>query len=169
VRSGELGDELTQAPSGGARGRLLAGRGQFCASPLGERRHADRGEHAVGDVQLLARVDAAVFAAQPLAVQEVRAGQIRALLGAPEPADRLAVPALGRIVAAQQGPRARLDAQPEIGSAGLSRGRQPVQRVRRQRGLTRTDRGFDQLGPRPVGKRPLVVPVACSAAASASA
>jgi hypothetical protein len=54
--------------------------------------------------------------------------------------------------------RARLDAQPEIGSGGLSRGRQPVQRVRRQRGLPRTDRGFDQLGPRPVGKRPVVVP-----------
>jgi hypothetical protein len=86
-------------------------------------------------VQLLARVDAAVFAPQPLAVQEVRAGQIRPLLGAPEPADRLAVPALGRVVAAQQGPR-----------------------VRRQRGLTRADRGFDQLGPRPVGKRPVVVP-----------
>ena len=39
--------------------------------------HADVREHGVSDSQLLTRVDAAVLASQPLAIQEVRASQRR--------------------------------------------------------------------------------------------
>ena len=55
----------------------LAGGDQLPARALGERRHADRGEHVVGGTQLLARMDAPAFAAQPLPVEQVRAGQLR--------------------------------------------------------------------------------------------
>ena len=53
------------------------------------------GEHLVRGAQLLAGVDAAVLAAQPLAVEQVRAGERDADAGAAEPLDRLAVEPLG--------------------------------------------------------------------------
>ena len=59
--------------------------------------------------QLGARVDAAVLAAQPLAVEEVRARELGPHARAPEALDRLAERALGVIALAQQRPRARLD------------------------------------------------------------
>ena len=45
----------------------------------------------VGGAQLLARVDAPALAAQPLAVEQVRAGELRPQPGPAEPVDRLAV------------------------------------------------------------------------------
>jgi hypothetical protein len=56
----------------------------------------------VRGAQLLARVTAAALAAQPLAVEQVRAGQLRADPGAAEPLDRLEIPALGAGVVAEQ-------------------------------------------------------------------
>src|SRR5262245_8911766 len=55
-----------------ALARLLARGDELAAGPLGERLHADGGEHVVGLAQLLARVDASALAAQPLPVEEVR-------------------------------------------------------------------------------------------------
>ena len=60
-----------------ALAHLLAGGQQLAAGALGERLRAHRGEHLVGRAQLLARVDAAVLAAQPLAVEQVGAGEVR--------------------------------------------------------------------------------------------
>ena len=84
----------------GAYAYLLARRDQLPAGAFGKRGHADRGEHVIGGPQLLPRVDSSVLAAQPLAVQQVGAGQIRAELGTAEPVDRLAVPALGGLAVA---------------------------------------------------------------------
>jgi hypothetical protein len=69
----------------------LAGGPQLAPGALGERFHAHRGEHLVGGAQLLARVQAAAFAAQPFAVDEVSAGERDANAGASEPLDRLAI------------------------------------------------------------------------------
>ena len=55
---------------------LLAGCEQLAAGALGERLHADRDEHVVGGPQLLACVDASALAAQPLAVEQMRAGEL---------------------------------------------------------------------------------------------
>jgi len=51
---------------------LLACRLKLIACALGEPLHPDRDEHLVGAAQLLARVDPAVLAAQPLAVEQMR-------------------------------------------------------------------------------------------------
>jgi hypothetical protein len=80
---------------------------------LGERLHADRVQHVVGRAQLPARVDAPALAAQPLPVQQVRAGQLRTQPGPAQPVDRLAVELVGGRPAAQQRPAVRLQAQPK--------------------------------------------------------
>src|SRR5215467_6299654 len=80
--AGQPGDQvLLRGQRGGgldaAASHVLAGSDQFPARAFGERRHADCGEHAVGLTQLLTCGEPAALAAQPLAVQQVRAGQLR--------------------------------------------------------------------------------------------
>src|SRR5580692_1518900 len=87
--------------------RLASGE-QFAACALGERFHADRGEHVVGRAQLLARVDAPALAAQPLPVQQMRAGEIWAQLRPAQPVDCLAITALGVRALAEQRLAARV-------------------------------------------------------------
>ena len=70
-----LGGEVV-ARLGGAPAHRLAGRGQLAAGALGERLRADAAEHLVRAAELLARVDAPVLAAQPLAVEQVRAREV---------------------------------------------------------------------------------------------
>ena len=82
----------------------LAGGQQLAAGAFGEPFHAHRGQHLVGDAKLLARVDAAIFAPEPFAVEQMRAGQIRTHAGAAEPLDRLTVQTVGGLALAQQGP-----------------------------------------------------------------
>ena len=121
---GEAGARLDRVPAD-----RLAGRRQLAPGAFGERLGADRGEHLVGGPQLLASVGAPVLAAQPLAVEQVRAGQFGPERSTAEPVDRLAVEALGGPALAQQRARARLDPQPELGPAGLGDARQPGQRI----------------------------------------
>ena len=52
--------------------------------------------------QLLVRIEAAVLAAQPLAVKQVGAGQLDADPGPAEPLDRLGVQGFGFVVRAEQ-------------------------------------------------------------------
>ena len=54
-----------------------AGRRQLAAGALGKRLHPDRREHLVRVAQLLAGVNAAILATQPLAVEQVSAGKLR--------------------------------------------------------------------------------------------
>src|SRR5262249_29716368 len=77
--------------------RGIAGGEQFTPGPLRESLDAHRGQHVVGGPQLVAGVRAAALAAQPLAVEQVCAGQFRADSGAAEPLDRLAVLQLSRL------------------------------------------------------------------------
>src|SRR3954468_23084627 len=53
--------------------RVLAGGLELDPGALGERFHAELGEQLVGGAQLLARVEPAALAAQPLAVKQTRA------------------------------------------------------------------------------------------------
>ena len=55
----------------------------------------------MGDVKLCPRVDPGALPAQPLSVQQVRAGEVGADAGTAKPLDRLAVPALGGVALAQ--------------------------------------------------------------------
>ena len=61
-----------------ALAHLLAGGQQLATGALGERLHPHLGEHPVRRPQLRARVDAPTLAAQPLAVEQVRAGVLAA-------------------------------------------------------------------------------------------
>ena len=85
-----------------APGRGLAGGQQLAAGALGERLGADPAEAVVGGSKLLARVDAPVLATQPLAVEQLGAGEVDHATGAREPLDRLAVEGLRSSSVAQQ-------------------------------------------------------------------
>src|SRR6185503_8305680 len=74
---------------------LLTRREQLASGALGERLHADRAQQVVCGSKLIARIDAAAFAAQPLAVEQVRPGQLGPERRATEPGDRLDVETLG--------------------------------------------------------------------------
>src|SRR3954465_8283885 len=87
---------------------LLAGGLKLLAGALGERLHADRGEHLVGRAQLVARVDPAILAAQPLPVEQMSAGELGTKRGPRQSLDGLAMQALGALTLAQECPAARL-------------------------------------------------------------
>ena len=122
-------------PGGGARAGGLAGGPQLAAGPLGERLHADLSEHLVRGAQLRPRLGPPALAAQPLTVQQVGAGELGPNAGAAEPADRLAVPALGVLAVAEQRPAARVDPLPPVGLADAGRLGQSAERAGGQPGL----------------------------------
>src|SRR4029450_5415757 len=103
----------------------LAGGEQLAGGALGERLHPHRREQLVSGAQLLTRVQPAALAAQPFAVDKMRAGELgadagtagpphpfpeeRRRAGEPgadagtaEPVDRLTVEVLGRLALAQE-------------------------------------------------------------------
>src|SRR5258705_9371808 len=86
----------------GALADGLAGGPQLAAGPVGERLHADLGGHLVRGAQLRPRVGPPALAAQPLAVDQVRAGKLKTNAGAAQLADRLAIPGLGVPAVAEQ-------------------------------------------------------------------
>ena len=73
----------------------LSGRHQLTPGALGERFGAHPVEHVVGETKLLTGVEPAVLAPQPLAVQQVGAGEIHDDPGPPQPLDRLDVERVG--------------------------------------------------------------------------
>ena len=92
---------------------------------------AHRGEQLARGAQLLARVDAPALAAQPLAVQQARAGELGREPRAAEALDGLAVEALGGVAVAQQ--RAQARPMPSAQSVPLACALEPVQGVARVR------------------------------------
>ncbi len=99
VRAGELIHRRD-----GALASALAGRQKLALSALRERLHANPVEHLMGAAQLLARVEAPVLAAQPFAVEQTRAGEVRTHVRTTQPADPFAIEALGGHALAQQRP-----------------------------------------------------------------
>ena len=96
---------------------------------------------------------AAALAAQPFAVEQVRAGELHADAGAAEPVDRLAVEALGGLALAEQRPRAGLDPERPVGAAGaasISESRRSASAARS--GVPAAGGRLDQLDQRP-GRR----------------
>ena len=128
---------------------FLAGRRQLDAGPLGERLHPDRRELVVGRAELCARVDATALAAQPLAVEQVRAGEFGAEPGAPETLDRLAV----ELVRVARGPPRARERVPRRRGSSRCRRRAPSRRACRAR--RRPPRaGRSAPPPRPVRSAP---------------
>ena len=69
---------------------------------LGECSHADRVQHLVRSAQLRAGIRPAVLAAQPFAVHQMGASELRPEPGAAEPVDRFAIQILSRPGGAQE-------------------------------------------------------------------
>ena len=149
--AGRLGGVLAQGFPGGQ---------QLAPGPLGEPLDTGRGQHLVGGPELIARVHAAALAPQPLAVEQMRAGQFHADTGPAEPLDRLAVQPLGGLVIAQQRPRAGLDAERPVGAGGRGHLLQTAQGADPALGLPGPGGGLDQLDRRPGGHPQLVRVVA---------
>ena len=104
----------------------------------------------VGGAQLLARVDAAALAAQPLAVEQVGAGELGAQPRAAQALDRLAIQALGGLAFAQQRARAGRDPQRPVGVGGTASPPRDARAARaRSRRVLAPGRGLDQLAQRP--------------------
>src|SRR4029077_17676678 len=103
-QSRDLGLLRSQLAAGldGALTGGLAGGEQLAAGPLGERPDAHRAQLLVGGAELRARLAAAALAAQPLPVEQVRAGELCADPGPAEPCDGLAVERLGVLAVAEQ-------------------------------------------------------------------
>ena len=74
-----------------------SGGDQFTAGSFGECVRAHVGEHVVGRGQLAAGIETAVLPPQPLAVQQVGAGELDAHASQAEPLDGLDVELLGRV------------------------------------------------------------------------
>src|SRR3954452_20525416 len=70
---------------------LLPRSPKLLARALGERVHADRAQHLGGSAQLVARVDPAVLASQPLPVEQMSAGELGTKRGPCESLDGLAM------------------------------------------------------------------------------
>ena len=60
------------------------------------------------------RVDAAPLAAQPLAIEEVRAGQLGPQPGTRETLDRFSIETLGSVTLADEGTAARCESQTPV-------------------------------------------------------
>ena len=98
-----------------------------------------------GCAEMLARVDAALLAAQPFAVQEMRTGELGPKPRTAQPLDRLPVQTVGYLTFAQQRPRAGLDPERPVGAAGARSLRKPIESVGRDLAAVAPDRRLDQL------------------------
>src|SRR6202042_525047 len=87
----------------------------------------------------------AALATQPLAIQEMAAGELDPDARPPEALDRLAIERLGRFPLGQQRPRASLDATRPVGASRHGCLRKPAKRVDRQLGLPGPGSSLDQL------------------------
>jgi hypothetical protein len=96
----------------------------------------------------VARVEAAPFAPQPFAVEQVGSRELYAHAGALQPLDRLLVAALGGVAIAEQCARAGLDAERPIAAAGPGADCQPLERPLRDGALAGAGRRLHELGNR---------------------
>ena len=96
---------------------LLARRLKLVLRALGERFHPDREEQLVGRAQLLARVDTATLAAQPLAVEQMRTSELGTQPAAAQPLDRLLIQALGGLARAYQGTGTSEDSERRVAAS----------------------------------------------------
>src|SRR4051812_14764233 len=94
-----LGGEFAPA-LGRALADALAGRQELALGSTRERFDAHAREHFQRSAQLRAGVDAPALSPQPLAVEQVGAGELEAQTGVPKPFDRFAIQALGRLAVA---------------------------------------------------------------------
>ena len=119
---------------------------QLAPGSFGECPGAHRLQHLVGGAQLLARIGPPVLTAQPLAVDQVRAGQLGADAGPAKVLDRRAVVPLGRLALAEQAASPRLDPQHPVGRGHPGTFGQPFQDGREELHIAGPGCRLGQLG-----------------------
>jgi hypothetical protein len=93
-----------------------------------------------------ARVDPPALASQPLAVEQMTAGELSSDAGTAEASDGLAVETLGGVALAEQGADAGFDPQRPLGGCHTRALGQPLERGLEERGITGPGRRLGQLG-----------------------
>src|SRR5262249_29153902 len=141
------GQRLALVDAAGAR--LLAGRDQLDAGALGERLHADRAEQVVRRVECDPSIVEATLLTQPLAVEQLRAGELGAETRAREAIDSLLIVGLGDVALTEERARASLDPERPVRPRGSRCLGQPTERGGRDVRLPEPDARLDQLGERP--------------------
>ena len=122
---------------------------------FGERLHPDRRELLIRGAELRAGVDAAILASQPLAVEQVRACELRAQSGAAQPLDSLSIQALGGLALAHQRAGTGPDAERPVGLRNGGRGSNALVRRARELGVAASRGGLEQLDRGPHGDEQL--------------
>ena len=123
----------------------LSGGLQLALSALRERSRSHLREGLVGCSQLLASIDAAVLAAQPLAVEQLGARGLDAKAALTQQRDRLPVEIVCVVTLADKGTRARLDAARPRRAARLRLLAERVDRPAGRVGFVAANRGLHQL------------------------
>src|SRR6516165_4749734 len=123
---------------------------QLATGSVGESTHPYHLRYAVRDLQLLARVAAAAFAAKPFTVEEVSTGKFGAGGGRAQMTDRLTVQPLGLVALAEQRAGACRDSQAPGGAGRQCELGEPSHGGSGQPGLAAADGCLDQLGQREV-------------------
>src|SRR4051812_31420285 len=113
------GEPVTRV--GRALAHSLAGRHPLTSRAFSESVHAgDLRPHPVRDPEMLTSFGAPALASQPLAVDQVSAGEGRTYPRAAQTHDRLAIQLLGNVALAEQRARARLDAERPVRAGGAA-------------------------------------------------
>src|SRR5829696_5832260 len=100
----------------------------------------------MGGSKVFARLESSAGAAQPFAVEQMRAGELHPHPRAAEMVDRFAIEGLGVIALTQERTRASLDAESPLSATRASRRHQPLESVGRHFRASTSDGGLNQLG-----------------------
>src|SRR3954462_14364056 len=113
----------------GGLARVLSRRGQLFSGTLGEPLHADRCAHLERTSQLHARVDGALFGAQPLAVEEMCSRQLDRELRTLKMIDGAPIEILGDLALIEQCRTAGFHAESPICPGGTCDSCEPFERI----------------------------------------
>src|SRR3954471_16229731 len=142
------GEPVTRV--GRALAHSLAGRHPLTSRAFSESVHAgDLRPHPVRDPEMLTSFGAPALASQPLAVDQVSAGEGRTYPRAAQTHDRLAIQLLGNVALAEQRARARLDAERPVRAGGPADLLESAQRAGCALGMAAACGRLDELGVHP--------------------
>jgi hypothetical protein len=158
-----------EARIGGRLAHPRARGSELTTSALGERLHADRHEVLVCRSELLARLEPASVAAEPLPKKKMCTHEVGSQAGASEPVDGVAVGTLGGVALTHQGRRPGLNAERPVSRGRLRALIESRQRVSCGIEVPGPDGGLRQLAQDPTGDEELgVSSIYCTAEGSAS-
>src|SRR3954466_13526137 len=141
---------------GRALAHRLAGHHALTSRAFSESVHADLRPHPLRDPEMLTSFGAPALASQPLAIDQVGAGERRTYPRAAQTRDRLAIQLLSNLALAEQRSRARLDAERPVRAGGAADLLESAQRAGCALGMAAACGRLDELGLHPCRHTQLV-------------